>query len=70
MPALAPRLSGMLDALWSGDLKQPALPRQMNININVDGDCPGTCLAALGIEKLPDNVLKRIWRSIIPWRTR
>ena len=31
--ALAPRLPGMLDALWSGDLKQPALPRQMNINL-------------------------------------
>ena len=33
----------------------------------VECDGTGACLAALGIEKLPDNVLKRTGRSVTTW---
>ena len=80
--ALAPRLPVMLDALWSGDLKQPALPRQMNINLRraqaADADEAAAVLrASISALCVPDHgnapeLLER-WlanktpQAIIPW---
>ena len=59
-PGFAAPLAGLPEAMWVVEV-------EMLGPFVVEGDGTGACLAAPGIEKLPDNVLKRTGRSVTTW---